>query len=385
MLLCKNLIQLPSLQEATVLTGRRGLENVIRWTYTAEDMDFAKWVRGGELLIIGKIACQPDFDLGRVIRTAVQKQMAGAVFLFGGAYVKSVSPAVIDYAKDHNFPLFSIPWNVPLVDVMEEIGRAASQWDSGNDSRDPLTEILFGSLPQKAQQDLWREIHYPAEMPQCLAVLVFQRMPLQDKVRDTLPQEYRDLCDAWLTKRQIPHAVTLHYGHILILFARKNADGQTVLDELTEAVRESGSQAVFHIGAALAEHAYSLGPVYEKAQIARRIAYSYDQQKAYVFRPTGIREFILGVSNHEEFLAYSALVLEKLVNYDRKNNKELVETLKTYLDAGGSLQRTAERLYIHRNTLNYRLKRIREITGADINEPFTRMAFEFAFVIHQLH
>ena len=385
MLLCKNLIQLPSLQEATVLTGRRGLENVIRWTYMAEDLDFAQWVRGGELLIIGKIAREADFDLGRVIRMAVQKQMAGAVFLSGGGYVKTVPPIVIDYAKDHNFPLLSIPWNVPLVDVMEEIGRAASQSADGNDNRDPLKEALFGSLPQKAQQDLWREIDYPAESPQCLAVLVFQRMPLQEKVRDTLPQEYRTLCDAWLTRHHIPHVVTLHYGHILILFTRENDDGQTVLTALTQAVRESGSQAVFHIGAALAEHAYSLGPVYEKAQIARRIAYSYDQQEAYVFRPTGIREFILGVSNHEEFLAYSALVLEKLVDYDRKNNTELVDTLRTYLDAGGNLQRTAERLFIHRNTLNYRLKRIREITETDINEPFTRMALEFAFVIHQLH
>jgi len=73
---------------------------------------------------------------------------------------------------------------------------------------------------------------------------------------------------------------------------------------------------------------------------------------------------ILNVENHpfrQHFLS--------LYKNDKKG--ELQETLKVYIEENGEINRTAERLYIHRNTLHYRLGKIKEITGKDpkkINE-----------------
>ena len=41
----------------------------------------------------------------------------------------------------------------------------------------------------------------------------------------------------------------------------------------------------------------------------------------------------------------------------------VLETVQTYLDAGGSLEATARSLFVHANTVRYRLKRVLEITG----------------------
>ncbi|TDF94502.1 CdaR family transcriptional regulator [Paenibacillus piri] len=45
--------------------------------------------------------------------------------------------------------------------------------------------------------------------------------------------------------------------------------------------------------------------------------------------------------------------------------EQLVETLQAYLDCGMSIHEAAQSLYVHRNTMIYRLKRIKELTGSD--------------------
>jgi DNA-binding PucR family transcriptional regulator len=47
----------------------------------------------------------------------------------------------------------------------------------------------------------------------------------------------------------------------------------------------------------------------------------------------------------------------------------LVETLKTYFSTGESKAKTAEKLYIHLNTLKYRLHKIEEILGLKLSDP----------------
>jgi DNA-binding PucR family transcriptional regulator len=57
--------------------------------------------------------------------------------------------------------------------------------------------------------------------------------------------------------------------------------------------------------------------------------------------------------------------LGPLRDYDGRRNTALVETLRTYLDTGLSITRSAVALSVHTNTVVYRLDRIRELTGRD--------------------
>jgi purine catabolism regulator len=60
-------------------------------------------------------------------------------------------------------------------------------------------------------------------------------------------------------------------------------------------------------------------------------------------------------------------ILGALLGYDEVHGTELVTTLTTYFQENRSLKLTARRLTIHPQTLRYRLKRVQEITGRDIN------------------
>lgn len=58
----------------------------------------------------------------------------------------------------------------------------------------------------------------------------------------------------------------------------------------------------------------------------------------------------------------------RLIEEDRKNKTELYNTLKMYLLCENNITVAAENLYIHRNTLVYRLRQIKECIGIDVND-----------------
>jgi DNA-binding PucR family transcriptional regulator len=61
--------------------------------------------------------------------------------------------------------------------------------------------------------------------------------------------------------------------------------------------------------------------------------------------------------------------LDRLLEYDSLHGTVLVLTLSEYLDCGGNYDATAKAMSVHRSTVKYRLKRIRQISGQDIGLP----------------
>ena len=65
---------------------------------------------------------------------------------------------------------------------------------------------------------------------------------------------------------------------------------------------------------------------------------------------------------------FRALV-EPLVEYDRERRSNLVKTLKAYFDSGTNASEAADRLFLHRNSVLYRLARVEKLTGLHLKDP----------------
>ncbi len=61
-----------------------------------------------------------------------------------------------------------------------------------------------------------------------------------------------------------------------------------------------------------------------------------------------------------------------LVDYDRQNRRNLVETLQVFLDESCNTSAAARRLFLNRHSLMYRLNKIEELTGFSLKEPADR-------------
>lgn len=86
----------------------------------------------------------------------------------------------------------------------------------------------------------------------------------------------------------------------------------------------------------------------------------------------------------EELEDFYKTTLKPLVDYDEKRSTELVKTLEAYFTCNGNLTKISENLYTHYNTVLYRINRIKEITGLNLDDPNDRLNLEIALKIREL-
>jgi hypothetical protein len=74
-------------------------------------------------------------------------------------------------------------------------------------------------------------------------------------------------------------------------------------------------------------------------------------------------------------------VINILINYDKQNETELAKTLYYYLEFERSSTLTAEKLFIHRNTLQYRIHRIHDLIDVDLENPDIRSHLMISYLL----
>jgi DNA-binding PucR family transcriptional regulator len=79
----------------------------------------------------------------------------------------------------------------------------------------------------------------------------------------------------------------------------------------------------------------------------------------------GSSELLLAMVPAEARRSFQAALLTPLLAYDRDHGTELVSTLQVFLANSGSWSKAAEAMFIHVNSLRYRIRRIHELTGRD--------------------
>lgn len=77
-------------------------------------------------------------------------------------------------------------------------------------------------------------------------------------------------------------------------------------------------------------------------------------------------------------------MIGNLLKYEERQRADLLQTLEAFFQCHGNHTQTAEMLSVHRNTLFYRMNRIAEITGLDLNQPDVRLALHLSLKIHRL-
>lgn len=118
---------------------------------------------------------------------------------------------------------------------------------------------------------------------------------------------------------------------------------------------------------------------YQQAKLALRLpAQTECDDRAIRFDDLGVYRLLVGIEDLGEVERFVQRWLGKLLEYDAQRNSELVRTLTHYLERGGSYELTAKSLIVHRNTLKYRLQRIRQIGDLELNDPETWFNLQLA-------
>jgi len=121
---------------------------------------------------------------------------------------------------------------------------------------------------------------------------------------------------------------------------------------------------------------------YKQAEKAFQIATKLKWHDVLVpYESLGVFRVFMQIENQEVLKNYVYEILGSLLTYDHEKHGNLLETLRVYADSNFNNQRTAKRLFIHINTLKYRLERIREIGKLDLDKSEERFNIQLSIKI----
>ena len=92
-----------------------------------------------------------------------------------------------------------------------------------------------------------------------------------------------------------------------------------------------------------------------------------------------VESLIQSLSRSENLLPFRDLV-EPLVEHDRSRGSDLIKTLRIFFAAGANASEAADRLFLHRNSMTYRLERVSKLTGLDLREPGVALALQLGLL-----
>lgn len=123
---------------------------------------------------------------------------------------------------------------------------------------------------------------------------------------------------------------------------------------------------------------------YECAKIAAHSAGPAPKLQVIFYNKMGVYLLLNEIKNVPEAKAFSALYLQPLLDYDTENNGELIKTLDAFFADNCNLRKTAESLYVHKNSVVYRLNKIEQMTGLDLNNSTDKFNLQLALYLSKI-
>lgn len=171
---------------------------------------------------------------------------------------------------------------------------------------------------------------------------------------------------------------------LLVHYPEESVEIKKEIENVLKKLLERFDNYNFNIGAGRFTKDCRLIPrsYQEGVNILEFMAATKQKNKIFFYDDLGILRLLWQVdySNLKQFVEE---YLGALIKYDRENKTDWLETLGIFLEEGGSIQNAAEKLYIHPNTMSYRLKRIQEILECDVHNFDTRLNLATAYRIYK--
>jgi GAF domain-containing protein len=102
------------------------------------------------------------------------------------------------------------------------------------------------------------------------------------------------------------------------------------------------------------------------------------------FNDLGVYRYLYKIAHMDDLRDVYQDQIAHIVNYDRRKNTDLLDTLETYLECAGNLTKTSDRLFVHRNTLIQRLERLQSLCDIDLQERSNWLTLQVAIKVYKL-
>ena len=246
--------------------------------------------------------------------------------------------------------------------------------DMSHSSREQsLRQMLRGDVEGAEFESLAAEHNIPVKMNRCVLYFYFQDMEVETAIRVMM-----DAVDS-------EHDIVTEVGHHSVAML-KAVDEDADFDELEEYANAFESSFLTETGTTVfigisdpRTDLMAIPDAFAEARSAINVGRVYHGNKhVFVYRNLLLERFLNEVSP-QLGASYNSRIFNRKTA--RLFNDEMIHTIETFFDNSLNLSETARKLYIHRNTLVYRLEKVQHAIGLDLRNFDDAVTFKMMMLL----
>ena len=358
------------LHKIKLKAGKEGMKNIVEWVHIIEDDEVTEFLHGNELVFLTGIG-RVGKPLLPFIKGLNNNGISGVVINIG-PYIKEIPNNVIEYCNDVNLPLFSVPWEVKLVDVTREFCRKIVKSEQIEENLVSTIKNIIFDKGDILEYKPFLERKCFLSHSQYTFIAITNKDSTKDITNDGKLKFYIEKNIIWIRETAISFSYKKY--RIILLCDYTVDEIKLIISNLKRQYLNVGDNN-YAIGVSSMESGYNSIPIiFTRAIDTVDICMKKDCETMW-YDDLGAYKILLDVKNKGTLEEFYNEILKPIEKYDSENDCNYKEFLRIYLEGNGSVQAIADKLFVHRNTVNYQINKIKKITGKDLTD--LRVKFEF--------
>ncbi len=348
-----------------LLAGGSGIKATVSWVHMVETAELVPFLKRRELVVTTGIRNESLDDLRALVMGLKGQKVSGLVINLG-PYISAVPEDVIVMCEEERLPLFTLPWEVRLVEFSHDVCKRIVLDESEEEdvAEAFLDGMMFPAKLEESRNLLSRHGFDRNTVFQLFACRIADGA--EDKYEAVL-EDLQDLLENALNNinehyilfcnKDIVYAVPANYnpGEIK-LFARA----------LNSLELHYGYKLYCGVNPATSDFE-QLIRYFERAPILLQLARNRQLRIAY-YENLETYKLLLSVSDMNVLKDYHESAVGRLKHYDAMNGTQLLELVRQYFAHSGSIRDLAEESFVHRNTIHYQLAKAEKIMGLHLDD-----------------
>ncbi len=364
-----------------LIAGEAGISNIISWIYIMEDLTTADFIRGSELIITTGLGIKEDMDFYHMIQVLIEQKAAGMIVNTGN-YINKIPDIVVDLCNEYGFPLFSMPWEIHLVDVTQEY----CNWIiKDRQKQQNISECFYNILFREENADisLVKQFEYEIDGQYNIIIACIPDELVGMENEDI--QKYFEI-EVFSKFKKIlnRYCYVINENKLIVILQLIDGEVRAFVEEFERVYRSNMKLHAENIAVgSLLLGIKNLGKAYKHALTAYELA-GFKQEGTVFYDKLGVYKVLMEIEDREVLEKIMEEYLGKIQIHDRQHKSQYMDTLALYLKYNGSIQLVAEKSFTHRNTINYRIKKIKELLENDLDDTKERFMLQLCFYIKDM-
>lgn len=184
-----------------------------------------------------------------------------------------------------------------------------------------------------------------------------------------------------------------HNGHffyydssfVVILNDVGNSDAEMIIETFAKNIRRKMPEVTFSIGVgSKVQDISNLYLSYRRAKEAARMCCDFGRFMIY-FDDMGIYKLLYSIDDRALVKEITDDLLKPVTDYDKEHNSDYTDTLENYLRYDCSIQKVSDKMFIHRNTIAYRMNTIRKLLDCSLKTEDERLPYLIACLMRHIN